>query len=393
MSDIDKLKTLSGQLRQGAQQFTGAANTLSQQAQRLDWSAQDLATGVNAWAGQGSQNFTTAWNTYHQSTQKSVTALNNTSQALTKLANKIDDAVQQMQQQQASQSGLAIGLGVLTVGLVVVDVLQLGLDPATDAVTVAAGSADAAAVGGSEAAAGAAEGAADGLVEADSEIAGELDEIVDSIDDVSDSGDLGPNGGGDPTGIQFDNDPFEEPGGGSGGGGDGGDGGDGGGDGGSGGDGGDGGDDGGDDGLENDPEVQSQGKAEVQQIREENNLTSNRQMNRNIATSNYDIDGETGEMKAISGPEKEGFVDGPGEGENHFDPPGTGENPRTADTEYKILEKIADDYWSDDPAERAQVSGEIRLYSERIPCTSCQDIISQFEEAFPNIRIIVGWGG
>src|SRR5947209_10229852 len=172
MSDIDNLEHLAGQLRQGATKFSDAAQTLRRQAQRLDWSSQDLTSNVNAWAGDGSTNFQTAWKKYHQNTQQSATAMDNTSQALSKLAQKIEDAVQQLRQQQASQSWLAIGLGVLTVGLVVVDVLQLGLDPATDAATVAAGSADAAAISSSEAAAGTAEGVANGLVEVDAEIAG-----------------------------------------------------------------------------------------------------------------------------------------------------------------------------------------------------------------------------
>ena len=217
MSDIESLQNLSGQLKHGAQQFSDASQKLSLQARGLDWSAQDLANGANAWAGAGSQNFTTAWNTYHQSTQKSVTALNNTSQALTRLAQKIDETVQQLQDQQAQQSSLAIGMGVLTVGLVVLDVLQLGLDPVTDGLTVAAGSADAAAISGTEAAAGSAEVAAQGLVEADAQIAGDLDEIVNGIDNVADSGDIAADGGTTPGDINVDDGPFNDSGTGSGG--------------------------------------------------------------------------------------------------------------------------------------------------------------------------------
>ena len=110
MSDIESLQYLSGQLKHGAQQFSTASRTLRLQARGLDSSAQDLASGVNAWAGRGSQNFTTAWNTYHQSTQKAATALDNTSQALTRLAQKIDDTVRQQQDQQAQQSSMAVGL-------------------------------------------------------------------------------------------------------------------------------------------------------------------------------------------------------------------------------------------------------------------------------------------
>ena len=146
-----------------------------------------------------------------------------------------------------------------------------------------------------------------------------------------------------------------------------------------------------DDGIPNDPTVQDQFRGKVRQIREDNNLTSNRQMSKNVADAIYDINGQTGELPAISGPERDGFTDGPIAGNNHFDPLGTGRNPRTKDSEYKILEKIADDHWSDDPLERAQVAGEIRLYTELKPCESCTDVIRQFERAFPNIKISIGW--
>jgi WXG100 family type VII secretion target len=210
MSDIENLQHLSGQLRQGAQQFSTAAHTLRQQAQRLDWSAQDLASGVNAWAGQGSQNFTTSWNNYHQNTQQAASALDTTSQSLTKLAQKIDEAVEQLKEQQSHQTALAIGLGVLTVALVVVDVLQLGLDPVTDAATVAVGSAEVAAVEGAEVAAGAAEGIAGGLVEADATIASELEAI--DVGETTEAGDILLEEGGLPEDIAFDEEPLiEEP--------------------------------------------------------------------------------------------------------------------------------------------------------------------------------------
>ena len=373
MSDIDNLAYLAGQLHQGATKFSDAAATLRRQAQQLDWSAEDLASGVDAWAGKASKSFQGAWERYHTNTTRSADALDATSQALTKLAKKIDDSVDQMRAAQAAQTAT----GWLTVGLVVLDVVQLGLDPVTDAATVGMAGADVAATEGADAAATA-------ILEADTEIGAELESIVGDIENADGLGDIPEEPLDEPGAIDFSEDDPEA-------GGDSGGGDDGGGDDGNGGDGNGNGDFGNGD-FENDPEVQSQGRSQVQQIREDNNLTSNRQMSRNVATSDYDIDGDVGNMKAISGPEKDGFVEGPPEGGNYFDPPGTGNNPRTADTEYKILEKIADNHWSDDPAARSQVTGVIRLYSERIPCDSCADVIRQFQEAFPNIRIIVGWG-
>lgn len=231
MSDIDRLEHLAGQLHQGAKQFSDAARTLRQQAQRLDWSAQDLAAGVDRWAGAGSKAFQAAWQGYHANTQKSATALDNTSQALTKLAQKIDDNVQQMRHAQAMQTAGFF----LTAGLVVLDVVQLGLDPVTDAATVGAAGADVAAAGEASAAATA-------IVEADAEIGAELDQIVGEIENVSNAGDIAGDTGAAPGDINFDNvDP--EAGGGSGGGNGGG--GSGGGRGGGNGDGGGGGGDGG----------------------------------------------------------------------------------------------------------------------------------------------------
>ncbi len=55
MSDRDNLENLSGQLKQGAKQCSSTVQALRQQAQRLDWSAQALVSGVNAWAGQGAR--------------------------------------------------------------------------------------------------------------------------------------------------------------------------------------------------------------------------------------------------------------------------------------------------------------------------------------------------
>jgi hypothetical protein len=150
-----------------------------------------------------------------------------------------------------------------------------------------------------------------------------------------------------------------------------------------------------DDEIPDDPTVQNQFRDSVRQLREDNNLTSNRQMERNVADATYNINGQTGELPAISGPptrEPPGFTQGPEPGNNHFEPIATGNNPRTNDSEYKILEKIADDHWGDDPDVRAQVTGEIRLYTELPPCSSCSNVIGQFQKAFPNIKIFVGWG-
>lgn len=63
---------------------------------------------------------------------------------------------------------------------------------------------------------------------------------------------------------------------------------------------------------------------------------------------------------------------------------GEGAWPRDVDTEYKILSdiqsKIGDNY---------SASGKIKLYTELVPCPSCQSVIEQFKEMYPNIDIEV----
>ncbi|MBD5550613.1 MAG: hypothetical protein HDQ96_05470 [Lachnospiraceae bacterium] len=57
---------------------------------------------------------------------------------------------------------------------------------------------------------------------------------------------------------------------------------------------------------------------------------------------------------------------------------------RDVDTEYKILSdiqsKLGDNY---------SASGKIKLYTELEPCPSCQSIIKQFKEMYPNIDVEV----
>lgn len=58
------------------------------------------------------------------------------------------------------------------------------------------------------------------------------------------------------------------------------------------------------------------------------------------------------------------------------------------DAEYKALSAIADtlDIFND-----ASIEGQLYLYTERNPCESCQSILRQFQEKFPNIKIELLW--
>ncbi|MEL4897972.1 deaminase domain-containing protein [Crocosphaera sp. Alani8] len=58
------------------------------------------------------------------------------------------------------------------------------------------------------------------------------------------------------------------------------------------------------------------------------------------------------------------------------------------DAEYKGLSAIADTI---DMSYDSLVEGVLYLYTERKPCESCQGIIKQFQEKYPNINIETFW--
>lgn len=100
--------------------------------------------------------------------------------------------------------------------------------------------------------------------------------------------------------------------------------------------------------------------------------------NRNVATANYNIGGNTGTLNAVSGEAPRGgqFVEVVGE--RIF----VTEATRAFDTEVKILESLATRF-----ASNPSVKGTITLFTERPPCPSCLGVIQQFEAMFANIDI------
>jgi cytidine deaminase len=38
-------------------------------------------------------------------------------------------------------------------------------------------------------------------------------------------------------------------------------------------------------------------------------------------------------------------------------------------------------------------TGKIVLYTEKIPCISCENVIAEFNETYPNIELVVVYGG
>ncbi|WP_193923939.1 deaminase domain-containing protein [Desmonostoc muscorum] len=57
---------------------------------------------------------------------------------------------------------------------------------------------------------------------------------------------------------------------------------------------------------------------------------------------------------------------------------------RDLDSEYKILEAIAEKYTNN-----REVKGKIELFTEREPCDSCEYVIKQFRQTLPNIQLNV----
>jgi len=59
-----------------------------------------------------------------------------------------------------------------------------------------------------------------------------------------------------------------------------------------------------------------------------------------------------------------------------------------ADAEYKALSALAETL---EMFDNPQIKGKLYLYSERNPCESCQGVITQFKQKFPNLEITLFW--
>ena len=117
-------------------------------------------------------------------------------------------------------------------------------------------------------------------------------------------------------------------------------------------------------------------------IRNDLGITSNRQLRRNVAYGEGHVDGiDLGEIVGVSGNRGPG-ADMP---ENRIFTTSVDGHPRDLDSEVFVLENMAQKI-------SPNSTGNIFLVSERTVCTSCQGVISQFREMFPNINLIVRAG-
>jgi hypothetical protein len=62
---------------------------------------------------------------------------------------------------------------------------------------------------------------------------------------------------------------------------------------------------------------------------------------------------------------------------------------RNTDSEYKMLNKLAEDLGAVRGGKYPNINGEIKIVSELEYCNSCQGVIQQFNEMFPKIKLIL----
>lgn len=62
---------------------------------------------------------------------------------------------------------------------------------------------------------------------------------------------------------------------------------------------------------------------------------------------------------------------------------------RTTDSEYKMLNRLAKELGAVKGKVYKEITGEIKIISERPYCPSCTGIIQQFNEMYPNVNLIL----
>ncbi len=62
---------------------------------------------------------------------------------------------------------------------------------------------------------------------------------------------------------------------------------------------------------------------------------------------------------------------------------------RNTDSEYKMLNKLANDLGGTSGSIKPNITGELKIISENPYCISCSGIIQQFNEMFPNLKLIL----
>ncbi len=62
---------------------------------------------------------------------------------------------------------------------------------------------------------------------------------------------------------------------------------------------------------------------------------------------------------------------------------------RNTDSEYKMLNKLAESLGAVKSGKYPNITGELKIVSENPYCASCTGIIQQFHEMYPNVKLIL----
>ena len=104
----------------------------------------------------------------------------------------------------------------------------------------------------------------------------------------------------------------------------------------------------------------------------------------NVATAKIEIDGLPSTMAASSKIEKPSSVV-VGKGGENFSALNLGDKiDRTGDSEYKILDNIADML-----GKNSSATGRVTVVTERPACDSCLDVARQFRIRYPNVELTI----
>lgn len=128
-----RLQNVISQLRTTANQFSNAASAVQSRAEHLAGISLDVTYSANDWSGQASTAFQNTWIQYDLDTRKAIATLNETTNALNNLAQRLEQIIEEKRSAEQREEALLMA----TFGLTLLDMLQLGLDPATDAMTAA----------------------------------------------------------------------------------------------------------------------------------------------------------------------------------------------------------------------------------------------------------------
>lgn len=128
--DENRLQETIDSLRGNSGRFYSAAQDIQSRAQYLFGISTDITYSASNWKSEGSQTFQDAWSQYDFHSHRAIAALNHTGDSLNKLAYRLQEVLQEKQALEQRANALLLA----TAGLSLADVMQLGLDPATDAV-------------------------------------------------------------------------------------------------------------------------------------------------------------------------------------------------------------------------------------------------------------------